>query len=58
MKNIRPIIPNTTSDFVSRASLELFTNIIAAYIRPAVPRRVSKAPKILFRFISDVLILF
>lgn len=55
MKNIIPSIPKMASALISRVPPEVFTNITAEYIRPPMPRSVSKAPKILLRFIISVL---
>ena len=51
MKNIRPIMLYIINALKPRVLSEILTNNTAAYIRPAIPRQVSNAPKILLRFI-------
>jgi hypothetical protein len=50
MKNIRPSTPKMTRDLISWVPPEFFKYSTAAKIRLPIPSTVSKAPKILFRF--------
>jgi hypothetical protein len=56
-KKMIPMIPNMINDFTSRVPPDVLTNNTAAYIKPAIPRRVSKAPKILLTFIIIVFLM-
>jgi len=55
IKNTNPRIPKMAIALISRVPPVVLTNNIAVYIRPPIPRRVSNAPKTLFRFILLVL---
>lgn len=50
MKKTRPRTPYVASILMLRAPFGVFTNKMAAYIKPIIPRVVSIAPKILFIF--------
>lgn len=50
MKKTRPSIPYVARILILRELSGVFTNKMAAYIKPIIPRVVSIAPKILFIF--------
>jgi hypothetical protein len=55
MKKIKPSIPKIAIALISRVPPEVLINKIAVYISPLIPRSVSNAPKILFKFTMSVL---